>query len=371
MSKSVLIAALLVAALVLWMLSGQLGSKEDSESVAETNTEESAVPLMKVRTRSLQAENITREVVVQGQLEPVKVMTLRAETDGNIQQLDLDKGQKISRGQSLALLSIDTRNANLAVAEANLVQAESEYQATRKLQRQGLQSKLSLESAGARQEAARAQVEAAKIEIANTTILSPINALIEDVHVKVGDFVDRGAQIATLVDNSQVLVTGQVSQQYITDISVGQPASAELVTGQTVEGTVSFISSMADKTTRSFEIEVLIPDPPENISTGLSAQINIPVEELMAHRVSPAMMAISDDGVLGVKTLDENNKVAFNEIKVVKTETRGAWVTGLPNDITLITLGQAFVSIGEEVEAVPENTKGEVQENSTTTVPAG
>jgi len=53
---------------------------------------------------------------------------------------------------------------------------------------------------------------------------------------------------------------------------------------------------MAEDTTRSFKVEVVIDQPPANIVTGISAQINIPVETLMAHRISPAVLALDDDG---------------------------------------------------------------------------
>ena len=86
----------------------------------------------------------------------------------------------------------------------------------------------------------------------------------------------------------------------------------------------------------------------------------------MAHRVSPAVLALDDNGNLGVKTLAEDNTVAFREIKIVKTESNGAWVTGLPNEVTLITLGQGFVNPGEEVEPISDSqTANEAGENIT------
>ena len=112
---------------------------------------------------------------------------------------------------------------------------------------------------------------------------------------------------------------------------------------------------MAEDTTRSFKIEVLIDEAPADIVTGISAQINIPVETLMAHLVSPAVLALDDSGNLGVKTLAEDNTVVFHEVEIVKTESNGAWITGLPEEITLITLGQGFVNPGEEVEPVSDS----------------
>ena len=351
MGRSAFIAALVVIGLVLWMLSGQIGSKE--EETQASAEQETPATIMKVQTRVVSAENITREVVVQGQLEPKKIVTMRAETTGNIQQVLANKGERIGRGQTLARISLDTRNADLTVAKANLLQASNEYTAASKLQKQGLQSKGALETAAAKREAARAQVQAAELELSNTEITAPLNALIEDVLVEEGDFIDRGAAVATLVDNSQLLVTGRLPQQRVADVKIGQTAVAKLVTGQQVEGRVSYISSMADSA-RSFKVEILIEQPPAGILTGISARLSIPVETLRAHRISPAVLSLDNSGSLGVKAVGPENTVIFHEIEVVKTESNGAWVTGLPENTTLITLGQGFVNPGEEIDPVPE-----------------
>ena len=371
MGRSALISIFAVIALVLWMLSGQFGS-DDAENNDESNTAavtevEKQAPKMKVQIQKLNASSIDREVIVQGQLEPAKVLTLRAETSGTIKVLNFNKGQRIRGGQTLARLSEGNRAADVAVAKAYQIEANNEYQATRKLSNQGLQSKLSLESARAKRESATAQVKAAELELSYLNISAPIDALIEDVNVEEGDFVDRGAQIATLVDNSRLLVTGRVPQQHIADIEKGQDAVTNLVTGGTHNGTVSYVSSMAEDTTRSFKIEVLIDQAPANIVTGISAQINIPVETIMAHRVSPAVLALDDNGNLGVKTLAANNTVEFHKVKIVKTESNGAWVTGLPNEVTLITLGQGFVNPGEEVEPVSDSSAENKADTTTQT----
>lgn len=353
MGRSAFIAALVVVGLVLWMLSGQIGSKEEEKEIQTSAEQEKPATIMKVQTRVVSAESITREVVVQGQLEPKKIITMRSETAGNIQQVLANKGERIGRGQTLARISLDMRNADLAVANANLLQAGNEYAAASKLQKQGLQSKVALETAAAKREAARAQVQAAELELSNTEITAPLNALIEDVLVEEGDFIDRGTPVATLVDNSQLLVTGRVSQQRVADVKIGQTAVAKLVTGQQVEGRVSYISSMADNA-RSFKVEVLIEQPPAGTLTGISAKLSIPVETLRAHRISPAVLSLDDNGSLGIKAVGPDNTVVFHEIEVVKSESNGAWVTGLPENITLITLGQGFVNPGEEIEPVPE-----------------
>ena len=363
MNKSVLIAVVAVVALVLWMLSGQLGSNENPATPEQT-TSARETTLMKVQTRLQEPEQITREVIIQGQVEPVKVVHMRSEASGTIKSINVTKGQRVNAGDIIAELSIDNRNATLAVAKANRTQASNEYKATLKLQKQGLQSKTSLESIAAKLEAARAQVQAAELEISQTILRAPMAALIDEIAIENGDFIDRGGNIATLVDNSKLLITGQVPQQNITDVKTGTTATTELITGESLQGQVRYISSMADTATRSFRVEVIVESPPAGTMTGVSAEIRIPVETLKAHLISPAILALDEKGTLGIKAVNESDEVTFHAIKVIRTESKGAWVTGIPDDANLITLGQGFVNPGEKVLAVPEPTVDDANKGS-------
>lgn len=341
------------------MVSGQFGgtppAQQSVDASANDSSEKSdAAVSMKVQVRRQQAQDTTREIVIQGQVEPARILHVRAETAGSIVSKPASKGQTIASGELIAQLATDSREADLAVAKANQIQAANEYEAAKKLQKQGLQSQFSLESAAAKLEATKAQVMAATLEIENTNIVAPFDGVLEDLSIEVGDFVDRGGDIGTLVDHNQLLITGQIPQQNIADVQIGQRATANLITGDEVQGTIRYISSMADPATRSFRVEVLIDTPPARIMTGVSAEIRIPTARLRAHLISPAILALGDDGELGVKAVDADNRVTFHPVEVVKTESQGAWVTGIPDQVNLITLGQGFVNAGELVQPVAE-----------------
>ena len=83
--------------------------------------------------------------------------------------------------------------------------------------------------------------------------------------------------------------------------------------------------------------------------------MHIPVEQVNATFVSPSAMSLGEDGELGVKAVDENDKVIFLPIKLVSTSIDGAWVSGIPADTSVITMGQGFVNVGELVEPVSDS----------------
>ena len=71
-----------------------------------------------------------------------------------------------------------------------------------------------------------------------------------------------------------------------------------------------------------------------------------------AHYISPALLNINEAGKLGVKTLAEDNTVQFSELTIVRSDTGGVWVAGIPNQARLIVVGQGFVNTGEEVDPI-------------------
>jgi multidrug efflux system membrane fusion protein len=97
-----------------------------------------------------------------------------------------------------------------------------------------------------------------------------------------------------------------------------------------------------------------LPNPDGRLPSGVTAELSLPVGEVMAQRVSPALLTLDDDGKLGLKVVDENGNARFVPTEIVKTAPDGVWLTGLPSDATIITVGQGFVRDGEPVEAIVE-----------------
>ncbi len=85
------------------------------------------------------------------------------------------------------------------------------------------------------------------------------------------------------------------------------------------------------------------------IPAGVSAQLRIPTGTTLAHFVSPAILSLDTDGALGVKTVDSEDEVVFYPIEIVRAQTDGIWVTGLPDEADIIAIGQGYVNDGETV----------------------
>jgi len=362
MRTSFIAAGVLVIALVLWMASGLFSSTDESSDATDgssgvtavddkaANEDESDAELMKVQVTRASPESRAREIVLQGQLEPARVLDVRAEISSTIDTLPVKKGQRVNANTIVATLSLDGRDGDLAEANAQVRSAVSEQKAAAQLRKQGLQSEVQSQRASATLATAQAQRNRIRRDIANTEISAPFAGIVNALPVELGELVSPGTIVAQLVDDSKFKVTGQVAQQAVSELEVGQAGSVDLITGQTLEGTISFVSSVADPLTRSFAIEADVPNPGDKVAAGVSASMRVPVETLDSVFLTPSALSLGDKGELGVKIVDENNLVQFVPVKLLSTTIDGGWVSGVPMGSLIITLGQAFVAIGEEVE---------------------
>ncbi len=124
-----------------------------------------------------------------------------------------------------------------------------------------------------------------------------------------------------------------------------------MATGENKLGAIRFIAPRAEQTTRTFRMEVAIPNP-DGLPSGTSATVRIPKKGVMAHFVSTALLTLDINGVIGVKTVDDSGIVSFHPVKIVSSSPSGVHITGLPDNATIIVNGQGFVVENDKVSFV-------------------
>ncbi|MFK8079154.1 MAG: efflux RND transporter periplasmic adaptor subunit [Granulosicoccus sp.] len=341
-------AGVVVLLLAVWMLSGLFAADDASD---DDSANSAITPSVLVEVTVAQSTLMARELDLQGQLDPIRHVLVRAQTSGEVQSVIKRKGARVSDNEALVKLDEGGRGNALAEAQAAVKTAQSEQRAAQSMQRQRLQSQLQLEQADAVLEAARARLATVVLDIEHTTVRAPFAGVINALPVEQGAFVERSDVIAELVDDSAFKMSTQVSQHSLSQLVPGQPVTVTLITGESLSGVLSFIGSVADPQTRSFAVEALVQNTSDTIAAGVSATLSIPFKEVEATFITPSALSLGDEGELGVKALDEQDRVLFLPIELVSTTLEGAWVTGIAPDTRIITLGQGFVTTGEQVRA--------------------
>jgi multidrug efflux system membrane fusion protein len=373
------------------MLVGDEAPQADSgqEAPAEASPEFENVGVVAIQS---QAREIDSAVVLRGQTEAFRQVDLRAETSGQVISEPLRKGTMINEGDTLCRIDPGTREAALAEAEARLAEAQARVpeararlteaqsrleeaqindRAAQALSQDGFASetrvastKAAVSSAEAAVESARsglattrssiqsaeAAVAAAEKEIERLTITAPFAGLLETDTAELGSLLQPGSLCATVIQLDPVMLVGYVPETEVSRVETGALAVADLASGGRVEGEVVFLSRKADPTTRTFRVDIRVPNPDLSLRDGQTAEITIAADGTKAHLLPQSALTLNDEGTLGVRLVTKDNEAGFTAVSLLRDTPNGVWLSGLPNRANVITIGQEYVTDGVKVD---------------------
>ena len=282
-------ASILASFLVIWMVSGSLVEEENFEK-----KDSSLDTLSSVTIINSQAKNKSKILKSSGFTEADKFVQVRAEVSGRLIARPAQQGDYVEEGDLICQLYIAGREAY-------------------------------------------------------PKIVAPFSGYLETLRVEEGDFLNTGAVCAALIDPDPMLIVADIAEKDIAQVQLGSEARAKLISGRYISGEVTFIASSADKNTRTFRVEISVDNKDRTIRDGVSAEIYIKGKEEAAHKISPAILSLNDQGKLGVRTVTADNRVEFKEINILEDTNSGMWVSGLGEEARIITLGQEYVFQGQTV----------------------
>ncbi|MEM9572572.1 MAG: efflux RND transporter periplasmic adaptor subunit [Pseudomonadota bacterium] len=314
---------------------------------AEIEAASTALPEVIVRAAHPTPRQIT--ISLKGSTEPDREVTVRSETMGTVISAAVSEGQTVRRGTILCGLDLESRSARIAEAEAAVASARLDHDAQSQLEEKGWTTSNRAAATKAALDGAEAALAAAKIELGKTRITAPFNGVFEARMAELGDFLSVGAPCGRLVDLDPIIVAVDATEDQLSAIDASQPVNVSLATGVETSGTVRFIARTANPQTRTFRIEVEVPNPDASIPAGLTASVALGLGAVPAVLTTPATLVLHDDGRVGVRFVDDANIVQFAEVTIVDDAVNGIWVTGIPSGVNLLTAGQDYLKEGVEV----------------------
>lgn len=352
-----LVSLAIMAGIGGWMYTGKIIEGGQANPNAETIAEREAkltTSAFRVRVKTLQPSRRVENLSIRGRTQANAVISVRAETGGNVEARPVTKGQLIEPGELLCVIDKGIRSTQLAQSTAVLNQAQKDYDANKLLVDRGFATNTKLRGLKSALDAAKSAVASAEQDMKRTEIRSTVTGIVQLPYAEVGDNLAKGNVCVTLMDTNPMLFSGQVPEREVSAVKVGGTAKVTLVSGETVDGKIRYLSSVADPNTRTFNIEIEIPNKSRTLRDGLTATAIIELDAVEAYQVNPSWLTLADDGRIGIRSVQADNKVVFNPVKIIAMDEKQAWVNGLTPGLNVITLGQNFVSAGEVVEPVTE-----------------
>ncbi len=372
-----LVSLAILAAVGGWMATGELilggQADPDAKTIVEREAERET-QVFRVRVQELQPSQRPRLLSIRGRTQANAMVSVRAETGGTILTREVEKGQRVEPGQLLCTIDEGVRGTNLAQAEALLEQAKADYEANQNLAKKGFTTQSRLRSLKAAYDSAKASVASAKQDMKRTEIRATVAGQVQEPFAEPGDNLSPGGVCLTLMDTDPMLFSGQVPEREVSNVQPGMSSLIKLVSGEEVTGKVRYISPIADANTRTFTVEIELPNSNMVVRDGITATAAISLPSVTAYRVDPSWVTLADNGEVGVRVVDASKKVSFVPLTILAQDQDVLWVTGLTPGSRVITLGQNFVAGGQFVEPVsPEQMQQiiKARENEETPAPQG
>lgn len=349
-----LAALIVLVGFAAWMGTGKFSSvgSAATDAKAPTAAEQPKPPVRTVAVVTPPRISHARAIRISGQTDADKRAVLATRVGGVIAELPVKQGQRVKAGDLVLVLDAEEKTAAVETARQVLIQREAEAAASQRLVDSGNSPKLQADIARSALALAKSQLETAQAELARNQVKAPFDGIIDRVPVELGSSIMAGGEVATILSLDPIIAKGEISERDLRYVKVGDTADVRLVNGETVQGTVRFISREASSATRTFRLEVAVPNAQGNIPAGMTAEITVRAKPADSVTLPRSVVTLSDSGDLGIRAIDKSNKVVFFPIDLIDDTAAGLVLAGIPADARVIVSGQELVSEGDVVEPV-------------------
>ena len=327
------------------------GTREDTLVEADARLSEAQARLPEARARVPEAE--ARLAEAKARVAEGEARVLESEARLQEAEINFNASSRLRQSGNASDTRVANSEAALESARAGVVSAKASLDG---IKAQIAAAEAGVESAAAQVEgalagirSAEAGVASARREIERLEIHAPFGGILETDTAELGALLQPGGTCATVIELDKIRLVGFLPETALSKVREGAPARARLATGEEVEGTVTFLSRSADPQTRTFRVEVEIPNSDLAIRDGQTVEMVIAVPGGAAHLVPQSALTLDDEGRLGLR-LAQNGVATFAPVGIVRDTREGTLVTGLPDQAEIIVVGQEYVAEGVPVD---------------------
>ena len=340
------------------------GAEGNPPTSAPSPTAALSTPVQ-VRVASVQSAQLHWQASVPGVIEAFRKAIVAAEVDARVVTRSAEPGDPVQAGQPLVLLdderariARDRAAAEVRKSEANAAQADSELIRGRDLfARQFISEnrldalRFAVQRSRAQAVAAKAQLAAAQRALADTTVRAPFAGTAEQIHVQVGDYLKRGAAVATVADFSLARVRAGVTASEANRLAGAKTAELALdaLGGRRLTGKIQSVARLSEPASGTFPVEIWIEDDEGILREGMVATVHVPYAAVESPASVPAEAVFRRNGALHVFVVEDQRA----HLRPVRTGRSGGAlieiVEGLAKNETVVIDGQFALRDGAPV----------------------
>mgnify|MGYP002779592970 CR=1 FL=1 len=299
-----------------------------------------------VMAQPVQPQTFQHFVEVQGTLDSRNNINVTPKMGGNVTQVFVKEGDYVRAGQTLLVTDDATLRQNLAQLETGYELAKTTFERQQNLWNQKIGSEIQYLQAKNQKESVERQIATLKTQLAMARVTSPISGTVNAVNVKIGEMAAPGMPAVQVVNLADMKVEAKVADSYINNIKKGDPVTVRFPDiGEEVKAKVTFTGQVVNPMSRTFDIEVALPNKGNKLKPNLLAIVSI------NDKTKPNTLVIDENliqrteqGDIVFVTTQENGKTVARSKKV----TRGLSYNGKVEITEGLAAGDLLVTAGSQ-----------------------
>lgn len=307
-----------------------------------------------VEMASAQRGSISAYYSTTATLEAEEEAMVVAKVRGVVQKLNVEEGDYIRTGQIMAQLEDEQLEIEAARAKATMDRLYNDYQRNKELFERNLVSAEQFDNSKFEYEAQKAAHELAQLKLEHTKIKAPINGVVSQRLIKVGNMVNTDQEVFKITDFDPLLAVLHVPEHEMNKLQKDQTSviQVDAIPGKTFTGSVLRISPVVNPETGTFKVTIAIKDESKQLKPGMFGRVRIVYDTRDNALMIPKEAVMNEDGSSSVYVL--NDKLVFR--RAIQTGyVNGAnieVVSGLQDGDSVVTIGQSSLQDSSLVQVV-------------------
>jgi len=339
-----------IIAVLFIFLSGMVCGCSDNDVQAPPSLSQNKAVNVSVIT--VEPASVKDVLVLPGEAEAFQDVRLAADKNGLVEWIDPTEGREVVADQLLAKIDVSALKAALDSAEASFKLSDSFYQRRKQLFERGASAKEELDRSITERTLALSNLRKARVEYERGFLRSPINGLVNKIHVDVGEYVDRGTPVIDLVNVVKIKINVNVPEIDVYYFNVGEKAmvTIDALPGRSMTGTIDFVAYKADPVTKTFQVRVVIFNQGRDIRPGMIARVAF-LRRVIPDALVVPLSSLVDKGGERVVFVEKNGIAHARTVSIgIIKEDRVQITGGLEAGDHLIVVGQTEVEEGIKVQ---------------------
>lgn len=357
-SFSKLLVALLVSSSLIFSGCSDSGqndsSAKDGESTEVAEKKKDEKPAVPVEVVSVSRGDIQQTYQTITTLEAEKDAEVVARSSGLVQEILVEEGDMVEKGQLMAQLDVEQLSLEVAQLSATSKKLKKELERQTSLYARKLGSSDTLDRAKFEYESQLAQYKLSKLKLNYASIKAPISGIVTERMVKQGNFINNNDKLFSIVDPSSLVAVLHLPEKELSNVRKNQQIllAMDALNNQVILGSIDRIRPLIDKSTGTFKVVAKLDNPDNRLQSGMFGKVEVVFDMHADSLLLEQQAVITQDNrshvfvVRDEKAIQTPISIGFKHNGILEI------TDGLKENDQVITTGQQILKHDTRVEVI-------------------